>query len=1020
MGLPPLDTGAYLKSLVEGSDPDGLTLLGIPGGVRPSRAQAAARVGEIEILWKNPRNQRGAVGSRLKTLKPRLAEVKRAVEDDEAFRALLESSGRARAAREHGAKKKLREVVEGLERAIAELAASGRTASAADLERWSRFCHDRGVPGEELDRLLRDHGVRRAPAGAEAEPYERARRLQIRRNLHVFEELAREASCASLYKYLEITADQLAQDDERLDRAISQRLDRKRKAAEEREPGDLKTAMSRLNGACQELCTAAGRRRYDASRLEDFKEEIVPELERVSLATGGVAVEEVAGLVARGRRHYLTDAASRAAVVDKAREMEINVEVPAPPRGRLLRCARCDLDQPEARACLGCGAPLHRSCPSCGAAGQAVGSICGGCGTNLLLRGRSEAELAQARAALEAGVVTEAAALVGALLASDPDYADARTLQGDVANRAYEAARAWATYDTQLERRELFGARRTLAEIRRLGGDLPSPDGRTAAAALARLEERLAAVERELAAGRSGEVVEGSPREAAFARALQLAADCAEARAALAVTPPSPPESVRAQAGPTSVELQWSPSPAPGAVDYVVVRGDRIAPRTVDAGVIAAETGATQLADDRAPPGSVCAWSVFARRAGALSAPACSEALSFAPEVRELRVDAGDGFVALGWRPDIGTAEILVRRSEPDATTPEIEVASGAAGVVDRGVENGVLYTYSVAARYPDGHLTDGVTATARPVGPPEPVRDLRATALRGGVRLDWTSPLDGAVRVYRLAARPPPAGTELDPQELDSLGTPLRASHNSTEDRDAGTASWYVPVTSAGQYHVAGAAALHVAASSISGLEVSDLRTELHVSWIWPDGVDEAAVLWRTDAPPTGAEDHAAHRLEVARATYQLRGCRIPCDPQRDVHVLVCAGVRVEDELRFGEAGNDARRSLTRVAARELRYEVVRTRGLKARVLVRFDAGEGSELPDVVVVQGDGVMPAGPGSASIELGRLGPGAAAGPVLEIPLSRLRRPAYIRAFLADPEDRRRYRLVDPPVAERRIA
>lgn len=1019
MGLPPLDTSAYLKSLVEGSDPDGLTLLGIPGGVRPSRAQAAARVGEIEILWKNPRNQRGAVGSRLKTLKPRLAEVKRAVEDDEAFRALLESSGRARAAREHGAKKKLREVVEGLERAIAELAASGRTASAADLERWSRFCHDRGVPGEELDRLLRDHGVRRAPAGAEDEPYERARRLQIRRNLHVFEELAREASCASLYKYLEITADQ--QDDERLDRAISQRLDRKRKAAEEREPGDLKTAMSRLNGACQELCTAAGRRRYDASRLEDFKEEIVPELERVSLATGGVAVEEVAGLVARGRRHYLTDAAAREAVLDKARNMEISVEVPPPQRGRLLRCARCDLDQPEAPACLDCGAPLHRSCPSCGAGGQAVGSICGGCGTNLLLRTRSETELAQARAALDAGAVSEAGALVRALRASDPDYADAQALERDVAGRADEAARAWATYDAQLERRELFGARATLAHIRRLSVDLPSPDGRTAASALAGLEERLAAVERELAVGRSAEEGEAIPREIGLVRALELAADCAEARAALSTTPPAPPGSVRAHPGPSSVELRWSPSRSPGAVDYVVVRGDRTAPRTPGAGVVAAETGATELADDGAPPGSVCAWSVFARRAGALSMPASSEAVSFAPEVRELRAEAGDGAVALRWRPEVGTAEILVQRSGPEGESFEIEVPAGRAGVVDRDVENGVLYTYSVAARYPDGRLTDGVRAAARPVGRPEPVRDLRATAIPGAVRLDWTSPADGAVRVYRLASQPPAPGAELDPRQLDSLGTALRSSLDTAEDRDAGTASWYVPVTSAGQYHVAGPAALHVAAPAISDLEVSDLRTELHVSWVWPDGVDEAAVLWRSDAPPSGAGDHAARRLEVARATYQLRGCRIPCDPEEDLHVLVCTGVRIEGELHFGEAGHSARRSLTRAAERVLRYEVVRTRGLRPQVVVRFDADSEGKLPDLVVVQGDGVMPTSPDSAAIELGRLGPGAAAaGPALEIPLSRLRRPAFIRAFLADPEDRRRYRLVDPPVAARRIA
>ncbi|MDQ3670883.1 MAG: hypothetical protein M3364_00370, partial [Actinomycetota bacterium] len=408
MSLPPLDTSAYLKRLVEDEDPDGLTLLGIPDGVTPSRLDAEGRLSEIEILWKNPRNQRGPVGSRLKTLRPRLDEVKRALAEDQAFAALLDAAGRSRTERQKGAERDLREALEQLAKAIAGHATYGRPASPADQERWARFCRDQGIPPAELERLLSEHGVARDTAAADVKPYEKSSRAQIRGNLDVFATLAHENACSSLYKYLDLTTDHLLLDEAGLNRVIAESLAGKEESTERREPGDLKTAMSRLNGACEELRTASGRRRYDASRLEDFKEEIGPGLDGASLETGSITAAAADSLIARGRGHYLTDADARAGVLAKAREMQISVEVPAAPRGRHVRCIQCDLDQPEADACVDCGAALHRTCPACESARQAVTGSCSQCGTNLLLRARSEAEVTQAASAMREGRVASA------------------------------------------------------------------------------------------------------------------------------------------------------------------------------------------------------------------------------------------------------------------------------------------------------------------------------------------------------------------------------------------------------------------------------------------------------------------------------------------------------------------------------------------------------------------------------------------------------------------------------------
>lgn len=1017
--LAPFDKTAYraqvlIRCAEEGERPGPFAAFGLPlDDPFPTDDELAMRIRAVKLFWKKEK-QNTKISGLIKTLEkqaPQLEVILRDPLEREKARQ-QEAQGSAEDARRHD-ERRIR-----IEKRLRLIAEAGRGISPEEHARLSKLVGD----AARFEAMLAELGVRLEELAADEDAYDRAHRERIRKGLATYAGLSQEhvsdgpvRSFPSLYAYLRefdpsVPPDGTSPSPGQIRLAVGLAKEYAAKLPH----NDLRSAMDNLNSEAELLLQRQAS--YDAGRRVDFREALEEQL-AIDFAPGDVIDRTtVEQLCAGAGRHGL--AAADATDVVRRAASDARIQVQGDQLGtpvRFVLCSACNesmVDRGQ-QDCSNCGEALYRDCPACGTRALAASAACPNCRLNLLARARAEALVEEATTLLEAHRPGAAMDPARRAARADPQFEHAAEVQARVKQAVDHAHRLWDQAQAALRARRLNEAEVHLSEIARIARDVVAEDGMTFAQATDRVR---GGIEQGRCLLADAESASGATAERDYVAALAAVADLEPARRALAVRPPEPPSAPTATLVASGVHLQWTASPSPGELDYLVVRSRDRPPRAPSDGTEIARTGLLACDDTRVEPGAVAAWAIFALRAGAYSVPAVTARLVVAPAVREARARGDDGEVELSWDPDLGSGSLGVVRQTPNERPAVVPVEPARGRHLDLDLENGTTYTYVFSVSYPQpgGAREAGpeVTVRARPLPRPRPILDGRVKPCDAGLRFVAPAPAEGSARVLRLTSLDclPAHGSEVAADSLQGLGAEIPYDGNGWLDSSPPTVAWYLPVTIVGDRAAIGAAVRHVEAPPVEALEVTDCRSELHLTWRWPPDTSEAVVLVRGDEPPTGVDDPCAVSLKVDRAVIAQGGCVLPVSEEGDLHVAVLAAVRVGGERLYGTPSEGARRTLSRGGEQgEIHYHVGTTRRWRQRKLTVVAEGP-LALPDLVLVHHGSVLPLARQSAERELGRLSGGQ---PKLELENGAIPDHGYVRAFLASDADAHRYRLVHPP-------
>jgi predicted amidohydrolase len=276
--------------------------------------------------------------------------------------------------------------------------------------------------------------------------------------------------------------------------------------------------------------------------------------------------------------------------------------------------------------------------------------------------------------------------------------------------------------------------------------------------------------------------------------------------------------------------------------------------------------------EDRQPPaGRRLEYVIRVQPADPQSRPAEMRASTvFVPPVTDPAAEqTADGDVRGRWRPTPGLwgTRVWRRRARLPADTPgHVPVSSDSDGFRDPQPPAG-RHAYSIVPVYRDpesGTTYEGraedveVTVVGIPPVPRlavEEARDAAAVALR------WEELPPGVkLQLRRTAAEPPgAAGDALTVKQVRTTGQPV-----SRPDGFTGTTvsvslpggRWVlIPFAVAGNLAVRGNAVVVDAAPAVTQAEAARIGRDIMVSWVWPDGMRMARVVWRADGAETVRE---------------------------------------------------------------------------------------------------------------------------------------------------------------------
>jgi hypothetical protein len=572
-----------------------------------------------------------------------------------------------------------------------------------------------------------------------------------------------------------------------------------------------------------------------------------------------------------------------------------------------------------------------------------------------------------------------------------------------------------------------------LVAAQQLATTLAGPQGETARDAVQRQREQVESLRQaaaaDLRAGRDGQA------GARLREALRLACDLPGLAHELASVPTPSALAVTASADGVGVRIAWRLATDHGdATVFRVIRREGREPVDAEDGREIPVRSRCSTADDATPVGRRVHYAVFARSAGGQwSRPACATA-QVVPPVTDVVIEGGRNVVTGRWRVHPDVAAVEVRRTAGVSEGPGIPVAAQRNRAFrDETAVDGVQYSYSLVACYPlpaGGGALRSAPVVVRGATRPEarPVTALTATLAAGpglAVRLSW-SQRSGSEIVIRRSPHPCPweYGQFVALAELAGYGVGLDGTLTAKGESMTLVAAmppgrcYCVPFTVDPYGAVCGQYAVVDLANPVRRLRAQRFGGDVRVTWRWPDKVSAADVQW------TGGRRRITLQQYREEGGCQLRG--VPGASRIEVGAVM-----------LGESG-ESRSATTSVVVEErppqLTYQL-RRRGYHlmggVTCVVTLSGAESISGPIsgpipgpitgvtlIIVASAGPAMPRSP-EAGVELLRqpvvIDPATPV--VLEVPVPRLRKPYWLRCFLAEPAPAL---LVDPPVGQLKVS
>jgi len=768
-----------------------------------------------------------------------------------------------------------------------------------------------GLAADDLDRLVAPFPTLadRAPEIEQPDPPADAIDAATRRQINLTLEHLRKRD---LYDVLESARDAPAA--ELVARADAER---KRWMQKSQVTAEKTAWLEAISYAQSHLSAPEARARYDRTLNLEAEEALtgtfgfaLDGLGRLDPGTRRALLDEAAALgIGPDRAGRLLDRACRAAGVAMGGEPADPSANGPPPR--LFRCRSCGgvtefahaAKSAGGAACRHCRATLQWDCPVCKRSRWVDEPRCA-CGFPLALRDPLLKHLEAAQHAHKVRDYDAAVAHLRRVLEFAPRHTGARRGIERIKERLAEIDRTRGSFEAERARRHLLAARQAVEAWARLI-DPTAPEVRAARSDLAREIQAAATL---AAQARDRAATDPAGARDLYRRALALAADLPEARAGLAGCPPDPPADLRLECETGGVRLRWT-APAPdglGPVAARVLRKRGGMPTNAADGADLAETGAAEYLDADVAPGDTVGYAVFSRRGGADSPTGVAAGpILVLAEVANLRFEAASGEVHLAWSPPrnaLGVRVVRKRGKPPEGPGDGDKVEAAADGAHDHGLRDGLAYHYGVYALYqgPDGHAraSRGVVVSAVPHAPAEGVDGLTlAPAPDGRLRVGWSPPAHGQVRILRTAEPPPwPLGARLATAAAEEVGgqwlEPSAADHAFDPHPPALGVCHYTPLTAWAGTLTAGRGAAYSCVA-----DPSDLRAvragagRVHLRWRWSPQGSESVVAWRSGTPPTGPDDPDARTVAVPEAEYGRQGffaLTLPAEPPGPWHVRV------------------------------------------------------------------------------------------------------------------------------------
>lgn len=321
----------------------------------------------------------------------------------------------------------------------------------------------------------------------------------------------------------------------------------------------------------------------------------------------------------------------------------------------------------------------------------------------------------------------------------------------------------------------------------------------------------------------------------------------------------------------------------PARISYFVVRKEDAAPAGPMDGERLAETQQLRYEDTSCVPGVIYGYAVFPGYAGVVCKGGISSArVMTLADVSDLQSMCDDGEIQIRWKlPPNAVGVKCVRKAggEPrsDQDGEQINLQSGAKGLVDKGLKNRTPYGYRIAAVFkgPSGeHVSSaGVTCVAVPAERPKMLDSLRYELSECNLKLSW-QPIAGCT-VRLLVTQSPLGQYGAFLPETDSMFAGAEVIKD--VDQDSGVGTWKIPTR--GVFFVTpltckdGMALLGKAIPvipSVSNVSILRRSGNIEISWDWPSGCEEVLLVWRTDRMPSGPDDASASRVSVTQLAYR------------------------------------------------------------------------------------------------------------------------------------------------------